>query len=72
MRLYDLYLRFNQKQIKTIISISVYNINYLILSKIEESNRFNEFQNIESTVYYIWGGVALHYPLIRPPPMFLL
>ena len=68
MKVYDLYSRFNQKQIKTIASISADNVKHLDLSYTRESNQFNETQNKENTVYFIWGWVTLHYPPIRPPP----
>ena len=68
MKVYDSYSLYNQKQIKTITSISVDSSNHFNLSE-KQSNRFNETKNIENTVYCSWGGVTLHYSPIHPPLM---
>ncbi len=67
MRFNDSFQRFNQKQISVLLPKSAINSNHFNLLD-KQSNRFNETQNIDNTVYCSWGGVTLHYSPIRPPP----
>ena len=71
MRFHDSFQKFNQKQISILLHKSANLSNHYNLSDIKESNRFNETQNIESTVYLAGGGGKSTLPADPSPAVVL-